>query len=825
MMSADPVLDWNQVLIDTIRNDSTLPGPTWGSRNMAMVHAAIFDAMNSVARAYQPYLVDVVAEPGTNADAAAVQAAYRVLVELYPGQQAALAWARQQSLGEIPDGQAEDLGVALGDYVGWTIVTARAGDHSGDDVPYTPSSDPGRWRPTPDDYRPALGPGWGNVTPFVMQSADQFMPPAPPALSSQEYADAFNEVRLLGEKDSPFRTAEQTEIGIFWGYDVGGLGPPPILYNQIVRSISTIEGLTPLENARLFALVNLAMGDAGVACWEAKYVYDLWRPVTGIREAVTDGNPLTEADPDWEPLGAPAPDPFTPPFPAYPSGHATFGAALFGVLARYFGTDEYAFQVQSDELPGVVRSYDRFSDAAEENGTSRIYLGIHWNFDSTEGQALGYQIADYVWANALVPLPPCISESTFALYDPAWATMYERYTHESGVADNTFSYGPPYSGWKPVAGDWNGDGVDSLGLYDPQTATFYVRNSNDTGVADASFTYGPAGSGWIPLSGDWDGDGVDGVGLYDPVTGVFYLRNELSTGYADRAFVYGPGGAYVPLAGDWDGDGRDGIGVYDPGSALFFLRDECEPGFADLAFLYGAAGQGWNPMIGDWYGDGVDSIGVYDPWTATAWLREDNSTGYADVGFTFGPNESGWIPLAGDWDGPRQEHLTRAGGDNPAGPAAPALDGTELDGAIDAAIHRWLAAGLPESWAQVLRDQQVYLLDLPAGLLGMTAGGSTWLDATAAGSGWFIDPTPDADEEFEFGGNEGITRPGSPAAGRIDLVTVLAHEFGHLLGFDHDAADGPLTLMASSLAEGTRRNPAIPSVDAAFGTEEWWEVE
>src|SRR4029079_1626098 len=230
--------------------------------------------------------------------------------------------------------------------------------------------------------------------------------PAPPALTSAQYAAAFNEVKSLGAKNSTTRTAEQTEIGVFWGYDRAGMGTPPALYCQATVVVCKLQHNDIVENARLFALTNAAMADAGFASWNAKFKYDLWRPVTAIRRADEDGNAATEQDATWEPLGAPGggvvPN-FPPPFPAYVSGHATCGAAAFKVLADFYGTDSMHFTLHSDELPAVQRSFDSFSQAAQENGRSRIYLGIHWNVDDIQGEAMGRKVADWTIGHALQP--------------------------------------------------------------------------------------------------------------------------------------------------------------------------------------------------------------------------------------------------------------------------------------------------------------------------------------------------------------------------------------------------------------------------------------
>jgi hypothetical protein len=244
-------------------------------------------------------------------------------------------------------------------------------------------------------------------------------------MQSDEYTAAYDEVKALGGNGTTTpteRTAKQTQIGIFWGYDGRpGLGTPPRLYNEIVRTIAVERHNTEGENARLFALVNVAMADAGLAAWNTKYDEAIWRPILGIREGDDDGNPLTDGDPDWTPLGAPASNPrpgetnFTPPFPAYTSGHATFGAAAFQTLARFYGTDRIRFSFMSDEFNGrtrdadghvrpvVVRTFNSLTQAKLENAQSRIYLGIHWAFDRDEGIKQGDTVADYIFDHSFQP--------------------------------------------------------------------------------------------------------------------------------------------------------------------------------------------------------------------------------------------------------------------------------------------------------------------------------------------------------------------------------------------------------------------------------------
>jgi hypothetical protein len=309
----------------------------------------------------------------------------------------------------------------------------REGDGSEIDDPYEFKDEPGKWRADPiNPNQQALGPSWGLVKPFVLNSSSQFRAPAPPAIDTFEYADAYNEVMEIGGDGvvtPTIRTEEESQIGIYWAYDgTPSLCAPPRLYNQITTTIAVDQGLNVVEIARLLALVNVAMADAGIAIWESKYHYDYWRPITGIREAdantgpsgLGDDNPLTLGDPTFTPLGAPlsngsGPN-FTPPFPAYPSGHAGFGGSLFEVLRSYFGTDDIEFTFVSDELNGVTldnegnprplvpRTFSSFSQAEEENGQSRIYLGIHWSFDKTEGIAQGRKVGAFVFDNAFQPV-------------------------------------------------------------------------------------------------------------------------------------------------------------------------------------------------------------------------------------------------------------------------------------------------------------------------------------------------------------------------------------------------------------------------------------
>jgi membrane-associated phospholipid phosphatase len=393
--AVDMVLRWNDVLLDAVRIDRTAPPEA--ARAMAITQVAVFDAVNAISRTYEPYAVVRKAPRGVSSEAAVAAAAHRALVKLFPEQRATFRAELAASLAEVPNGAAEKKGVALGRSVANKILALRRHDGADAVVPYTPGTRPGDWQPTPSAFAPAALPQWGEVTPFTMTSGAQFRPAAPPSLTSAEYTPAFAEVKEIGAADSATRTAEQTRIAQFW-INGPGTATPAGHWNEVAQVVAEDQGNTLLENARLFALLNLALADAAIVSWDAKYEYNVWRPVTAIRAADADGNPDTAADPDWTPLIP------TPPFPAYISGHSTFSAAGAAVLADFFGTDAIAFTLKSENPAAPDRSFTSFSQAAEESGLSRIYGGIHWSFDNVQGLATGDALGHFVTANYLEPL-------------------------------------------------------------------------------------------------------------------------------------------------------------------------------------------------------------------------------------------------------------------------------------------------------------------------------------------------------------------------------------------------------------------------------------
>ena len=392
---ADVVIDWDNVLLQAVRADKTPPPKA--SRDMAAVHVAVYDAVVGILGGYTPYSVTASAPPGASAEASAAAAAHKVLVALFPAQSATFDSALTTSLAAIPDGSAKSAGISWGEAVADQILALRAADHSGEVVPHDVPTGALWWIPTPPAFLPALLPNWPLVTPWCMTGGAQFRQGAPPAPGSAAYTAAFREVKRLGRVDSTSRTADQTQAALFWT-DGGGTATPPGHWLVIAQGISRQTHLSLLENARLFALLGLTAADAAIVAWDQKYYYNDWRPVTGIQNADQDGNPETAADPAWQPLLT------TTPFPSYTSGHSTFSGSSARILGLFLGSDAFSFSATSDSLPGVQRSFTSFSQAAGEAGQSRIYGGIHWQYDNQAGLVSGRGLAEHVFFNFLTPV-------------------------------------------------------------------------------------------------------------------------------------------------------------------------------------------------------------------------------------------------------------------------------------------------------------------------------------------------------------------------------------------------------------------------------------
>jgi PAP2 superfamily len=376
--SADVVTDWNNATLDAIRADRT--APPIASRTLAIVHVAIYDAVNGIARTHEPYLVPSAVSSSASRVAAASAAAHQTLVSLFPNHISTFDALHAAILAGIPNGPQKTNGITWGEFVGTQILAARANDGSNAIVQPPGGSGPGVWIPTPPAFLPYLLPQWGFVVPFGMSSSSQFRPPGPPSLDSQQYAADYEEVKLLGAAVGSTRTEDQTEIALFWA-DGAGTETPPGHWNSIAQIIAAARGTTLEDNARLFALLNIAMADAAICSWDAKYTYHFWRPVTAIAFA--------EPQLHWMSFIT------TPPFPDYTSGHSTFSAAAAAVLPLFFETEDLPFTTGSDFLPGVYRSFSTCMDAAEEAAASRIYGGIHFRSASEDGLQAGSGIGEW----------------------------------------------------------------------------------------------------------------------------------------------------------------------------------------------------------------------------------------------------------------------------------------------------------------------------------------------------------------------------------------------------------------------------------------------
>ena len=376
---ADTVTDWNLNATNALMVVAAQPPPQ-SVPHMAMVHGAVYDAVNAIDGGHEGYLLSPrTARPGDSKDAAAATAAYRVLLHLVPAQQATLDAQLAAALAAIADGPSKRRGIAVGDAAAAAMIAARTDDGRFGAFRFTVGSAPGAWRPVLPAFVNDPNAWLKDVTPFLVESSTQFRSDGPLALTSRRYAREFDEVKTLGSEASSTRTADQTLAARYWAEN------PPATWNRIFRALSAQRGLSLVDNARLFATLYLTAADALITVWDDKAHSSNWRPITAIREADSDGNPRTEADPQWLPLTA------TPPYPDHPSGHNGFSGSIVATLQQFFGTDRMTWSDTNNA--GLTRSYTRLSKAIDEIVEVRIWSGIHFRASDEQGRQIGEQVA------------------------------------------------------------------------------------------------------------------------------------------------------------------------------------------------------------------------------------------------------------------------------------------------------------------------------------------------------------------------------------------------------------------------------------------------
>jgi PAP2 superfamily len=391
---ADAVTDWNVIATNAILAPPA-PSAHASTLSFAMVQGAVYDAVNAIDGGHRRYLVRPAANPWDSKDAAAATAAFRVLSALLPAQVPTLQPLYDSALAAIPPGPMKNGGIAAGEAAAAAMLAVRANDGRGGPFTFVIGDQPGNWRPlTPTALDPAA---WvGNVRPFVIETPWQFRSQGPNALTSRKYAREFAEVKRVGSLTSTTRTADQTRAAIFWQ------AQPLALYGGALRQLSARRGLDIADNARLFAMVSLAAADGAISCWNDKYQRNFWRPLAAIREAATDGNPATVADPQWKPLFDPSTvtvppgSLVTPAFPEHPSGHGCVSGAVLHAAQAFFGTDRLSFDIVSSRFPGQPRHYERFSEAIEEVIDARVWGGIHFRTADEQGATIGKQVARWL---------------------------------------------------------------------------------------------------------------------------------------------------------------------------------------------------------------------------------------------------------------------------------------------------------------------------------------------------------------------------------------------------------------------------------------------
>jgi hypothetical protein len=406
-LDAEIVGQWNAIAqVETIPLRPTAHGE---SRGIAMVEGAVYDAVNAIGGGYQPYLLDTRFDSDGSQGAAAATAAYRVLLAITPeNRHPGLDLSYTTTLAAIADGASKQEGVSAGEAAAAAMLASRQGD--GFMAPFIPviGTDPGDWRPIGWPAAPVYDPdGWvGNLKPFLIESPSQFRSKGPNALTSDEYTKDFDEVKELGALNSTRRTEDQTKAAVFWQF------APIAFWNPLARGLADRYDLDAADQARLYAMINLATADGAIACWNDKYYWNFWRPRAAIREADTDGNPATVADPTWEPLFSPAtpttPPLVTPPFPDHPSGHGCASGATLDTFADFFGTDKVEVTLVSgrslDGVPIPPRHFNRFSQVLKEIIDARVWGGIHFRTADVQGAVIGKKVAHYLRKHYFQPV-------------------------------------------------------------------------------------------------------------------------------------------------------------------------------------------------------------------------------------------------------------------------------------------------------------------------------------------------------------------------------------------------------------------------------------
>ncbi|MEV6301973.1 phosphatase PAP2 family protein [Actinoplanes sp. NPDC051861] len=382
------VIQWN-IHAQTAIFETARQSPTAGTRSFAMVHGAVYDAVNAIAGApYDPYLTAPPTRRGDSVPAAVATAAHRVLLKLFPAQETTLRAQYDAALAAIPDGSAERGGIAVGEAAAAAMIAAREGDGAFSDATWPVGDQPGQWRPTPPQFL-QVGAWFATLRPFVVENPHAWTVPAPPKLTSRAWARDLNEVKAVGEAGSTVRTADQTEAATWWD-------DPRMVEWEIKRGLATSQRLSTLQTARLFAMAEIAAADALISCYGEKKRWAFWRPVTAIPLADTDGNPATSADPDWLPLRT------TAPSAEYPSGHACFTSSLMTTFRTFFGRDRVPFSAYSPDS-GTTRHYTSFAAATAELEEARIWAGVHYRFATTHGTKLGTAVTKQVLRESFQP--------------------------------------------------------------------------------------------------------------------------------------------------------------------------------------------------------------------------------------------------------------------------------------------------------------------------------------------------------------------------------------------------------------------------------------